>query len=130
MPFLRGLRLAAQPRPGAILGRSMRRRSSWLRCLRSRRTDDADDGANVLGRHVTAAFALKPLPALLHAHVGPILSRLGERRPGHHQHDPCRQVGGTASLPGFTMTDSPWNRSPGGCLSGSYRPPPWPTDGA
>jgi hypothetical protein len=35
----------AQPRPGAILGRSMRRRSSRLRCLRSRRSDDPDDGA-------------------------------------------------------------------------------------
>ena len=35
----------AQPRPGAILGRSMRCRSPWLRCLRSRRPDDPDDGA-------------------------------------------------------------------------------------
>jgi hypothetical protein len=35
----------AQPRPGAILGRSMRRQSSWLRCLRRRRSDDPDDGA-------------------------------------------------------------------------------------
>ena len=35
----------AQPRPGAILGRSMRRQSPWLRCLRSRRPDDPNDGA-------------------------------------------------------------------------------------
>jgi hypothetical protein len=39
----------AQPRPGAILGRSMRRRSSRLRCLRRRRPDDPDDGADSLG---------------------------------------------------------------------------------
>jgi hypothetical protein len=42
----------AQPRPGAILGRSMPRRSPWLRCHRSRRPRDRNDGANLLSRHV------------------------------------------------------------------------------
>jgi Sulfite exporter TauE/SafE len=36
-------------RPGAILGRSMRRRSPWLRCLRTRRPHDPDYGADLLG---------------------------------------------------------------------------------
>jgi hypothetical protein len=41
-------------------------------------------------------------------------------------------VGGTASLPGspITRTGAALNRSPGGCLSGNYRPPPWPTEEA
>jgi hypothetical protein len=45
----------AQPRLGAILGRSMRIRSSWLRCLRSRRPDDPDEGANLLSRRGSSA---------------------------------------------------------------------------
>jgi hypothetical protein len=42
-------------------------------------------------------------------------------------------MGGTASLPGYHDVPhkrGPLNRSPGGCLSGSYRPPPRPTDGS
>ena len=32
----------------------MRRRSTWLRCIRSRCPNDPDDGADLLGRHVSA----------------------------------------------------------------------------
>jgi hypothetical protein len=46
---------APSPALGAILGRSMRRRSPWLRCLRSRRPDDPGDGAK--GDHFRSSGA-------------------------------------------------------------------------
>jgi hypothetical protein len=38
-------KFGGNPPFGAIPARSMRRRLSWLRCLRSRRPNDPDDGA-------------------------------------------------------------------------------------
>jgi hypothetical protein len=59
----------------------MRRRSSWLRCLRSRRPNDPDDGAGLLGCHLAAIrrqqqSARGPLwswPGLLVGHGVPII---------------------------------------------------------
>jgi hypothetical protein len=53
--------------------------------------------------------------------------------PGHRHLWTADNMGGTASLPGYHDVPhkrGPLNRSPEGCLSGSYRPPPRPTDGS
>jgi hypothetical protein len=67
-------RWAARPAPPwRDPGRSMRRRSPGLRCLRTRCPDDPDDGADLLGCHVAEVRRQHQRPCELFGQLFPWL---------------------------------------------------------